>query len=240
LAKLIFTWAKGSGTFSRPVVTKSVTAVTELLAGDFNNDGALDLAMGDGLGNVTIFTNRGRGHMQQTQVFDAEQALAAADFNGDGNLDLLVGSYDPKSKQQFVSICFGNGDGTFGAPQAIPGSGTYSLPALGDFNGDGALDFAIAWTDQYGSFLYVSLGNGDGTFSYCCSYDSLYPRIAAVAADVNGDGILDIVTNGVSVLLGTLRVLLSSRWLGSLFHYGFQNGQAPAEEDPSLAGDKVK
>lgn len=122
---------KGDGTFSRPVVTKSVTAVTELLAGDFNNDGALDLAMGDGLGNVTIFINRGRGHMQQTQVFDAEQALAAADFNGDGNLDLLVGSYDPKSKQQFVSICLGNGDGTFGAPQAIPRVGHLRPPCRG-------------------------------------------------------------------------------------------------------------
>src|SRR5580704_1325105 len=194
---------KGDGTFSRPVVTASVTGVTELLAGDFNNDGALDLAVGDGQGNVAIFTNLGGGHMLQTQVFDAEQALAAADFNGDGNLDLLVGSYDPKSRQQFVSICLGNGDGTFSAPQAVSGSGNYGPPAVGDFNGDGTLDFAIAWFDQYGAFLYVMLGNGDGTFRYGSGNDSLpYPGTAAAAADLNGDGILDIVTNGLTMLRG--------------------------------------
>jgi hypothetical protein len=194
---------KGDGTFEPPVGTKSVTNAAGLLAGDFNNDGQIDLAVEDGTGNISIFINRGNGHMQQTQVFDAEQALAAADFNGDGNLDLLVGSYDPKSKQQFVSICLGNGDGTFGAPQPIAGSGIYGVPAVGDFNADGALDFAIAWFDQYGAFLYVMLGNGDGTFRYGSGNDSLpYPGTAAAAADVNRDGILDIVTNGVTVLLG--------------------------------------
>jgi FG-GAP-like repeat/Abnormal spindle-like microcephaly-assoc'd, ASPM-SPD-2-Hydin len=188
---------EGNGKFSGPIRTNSATPVNELLAADFNRDGKLDLAVGDGLGNITIFLGTGGGHLEQSQVFDSYEALAAADFNGDGKLDLVVNSYDLDSKEWSMSICLGNGDGTFGSPQEIE-SGLYYPPAVGDFNGDGNLDLAIP--DGYG--VYVYLGNGDGTFTYGSDYSATYPGYSAVAADLNGDGNLDIITSGVSVLLG--------------------------------------
>jgi len=186
----------GNGTFSGPIETNSATPVYGLLAADFNGDGKLDLAVADGLGNITIFLNTGGGHLEQSQVFDSDEALVAADFNGDGKLDLVVSTYDNKTNKLAMNICLGNGDGTFGSPQEIA-SGLYEIPAVGDFNGDGTLDLAI----PDGS-VYVYLGNGDGTFRYSAAYQATYGGNSAAAADVNGDGNLDIITNGVSVLLG--------------------------------------
>ena len=123
--------------------------------------------------------------------------MAAADFNGDGRLDLVVtsGSYS----NQRLMIRLGNGDGTFGDPLFI-GTGGYNVgaPAIGDFNGDGKLDLAVA----DGRSVYVLLGNGDGTFQTGVAYGTSYGGFSAAAADVNGDGKLDIITNGVSVFLG--------------------------------------
>jgi hypothetical protein len=76
---------------------------------------------------------------------------------------------------------------------------------VGDFNGDGLLDLAVA---NYGPSPSVSvlLGNGDGTFQTARNFAAGgYPRSVAVG-DFNGDGVLDLaVANpfaNVSVLLG--------------------------------------
>src|SRR5262249_50574590 len=48
----------------------------------------------------------------------------------------------------------------------------------------------------------IYLGNGDGTFSGPNDQGTVNGGRAATAVDVNGDGILDIVTDGVTVLQG--------------------------------------
>jgi hypothetical protein len=179
---------KGDGTFGAPIRTKTLVAVNTLLAADFNNDGKLDLAASDGLGTVTIYLGDGKGGFTQQQVFRENTVpVQTADFNGDGKLDLVIGN----------DIRLGNGDGTFGSPQKITTLGSGN-DAIGDFNGDGVLDLAIPSGDS----VLVCLGNGDGTFRTPVSYNSPNGGDAAAAADINGDGKLDIVTDGVSVLLG--------------------------------------
>ena len=79
--------------------------------------------------------------------------------------------------------------------------------ALGDFNGDGKPDLAVA--NNSTNNISVLLGNGGGTFGVKTDYDVGQPAYGVVIADLNSDGKLDIVaetafstSEGVSVLLG--------------------------------------
>src|SRR5437588_4328139 len=79
---------------------------------------------------------------------------------------------------------------------------SYSV-AVGDFNGDGKLDVAVA--DYNTSAVSALLGNGDGTFQVQVEYATgTFPHGVAVG-EFNGDGKLDLAvansgSNNVSVL----------------------------------------
>lgn len=124
--------------------------------------------------------------------------LASADFNGDGILDLVT---ETELLNQLVtfSIYPGVGDGTFSSRiDTSPNSTNATTIAIGDFNNDGKMD--VAGTS------YVMLGNGDGTLQPPLNYTGV-GRGQPLAADINGDGNLDIIgltANGdsVAVFLG--------------------------------------
>lgn len=94
------------------------------------------------------------------------------------------------------------------APPVSYAVGTHPYDAeLGDFNGDGKPDLAVA--NNGTSNISVLLGNGDGTFGAKTDYDVGQPAYGVVIIDLNSDGKLDIVaetsfssTQNVSVLLG--------------------------------------
>jgi len=100
------------------------------------------------------------------------------------------------------------------------GTGGYLAASvlLADVNNDGRLDLVVANNCQYGGGcangdVSVLLGNGDGTFQNAVSFDAGYEPRAIAVADVNGDGLPDLVVanlcenescsnGGVSILLG--------------------------------------
>ena len=94
-----------------------------------------------------------------------------------------------------------------GSFQAAQNFGAGSFPqsvAVGDFNGDGKFDLAVA--NSGSNNVSVLLGNGDGSFQAARSFGAgSTPRSVAVG-DFNGDGVQDLAvansgSNNVSVLI---------------------------------------
>src|SRR4029077_1447129 len=102
---------KGDGTFKDAVVFDAGVQHTELLFGDFNHDGKLDLAASD-VGGVSILLGNGDGTFKAAIPTAASNFtnLATGDFNHDGKLDLAANSNGE------IIVLLGKGDGTFQSP----------------------------------------------------------------------------------------------------------------------------
>src|SRR5204863_10159536 len=90
---------------------------------------------------------------------------------GDGKPDLVVTNIVANPVSSNVSVLLGNGDGSFRAAMnfavgAIPAPLTPVSVVVGDFNGDGKLDLAVAT----GAGISVLLGTGDGTFQAAVNF----------------------------------------------------------------------
>ncbi len=176
--------------------------------GDLNGDGKLDLVTAGRSngpdGQVTVRLGDGSGSfgavvsydMQTNTVFD----LSLADLNGDGHLDLVTaGSND--SGAGTAMVCLGDGTGSFGAAVSYEAENTASYSVdLADLNGDGFLDLLTSGiTSTPDGYITVRLGDGTGSFGDASSIAAETERTNSVkAADVNEDGVLDLVSTGRS------------------------------------------
>lgn len=190
----------GDGTFQAAISTPTGGQLGLMAVGDMNGDGYADvlggygpvlyvfLSNGDGTFKPGIPANVGAPALSGT--------ISIADVNGDGKLDVVYNAWG-SSPQPEVTVLLGNGDGTLRAPIVSASTSLYSLPLetiVGDFNGDGEPDL-ISTASGSGDGLYLLLGNGDGTFqdpTLVLSNTGIFAGNFA-AADVNGDGKLDLV-----------------------------------------------
>ena len=166
----------GNGTF-QSAVSYSIGGIPMGVAiGDYNGDGKQYIAVANSNKYISILLGNGDGTFQSTVNYSAPSipySVVVGDFNGDGKPDLAVTNYILSR----VGILLGNGDGTFqsqvqyasGTGPGIVGAGPYYV-AVGDFNGDGYADLAVA--NSVINSVAILLGNGDGTFQAAVNYGS--------------------------------------------------------------------
>ena len=208
-------FGNGDGTFTYQESYPSVFGHQNIQTTDIDGDGNADLfvgtASGGGYGTdinaqglFLSLLNNGTGRMAAAHAYlPAQPALQfpvvydMADFNGDKKPDILTIGADAGNTTALLSVLKGNGDGTFakGTNTNITIGGLVNAQAhlnalvAGDFDGDGKIDAAFAYTDQAGNnTVSVALGNGDGTFKVQSDFSLPAAVVNLVVADINGDG----------------------------------------------------
>jgi len=207
------------GTLFEPPVMYEVGDVPQAIAaGDFNEDGDLDLALpmrhnhyNDYIvaRNIVLLLGGVDGTFERTEPADSggnyAVGIVTADFDKDGHADLAV----TNQQDDTVTILKGHGDGTFEPFQPpIPTGGRYPRGIItGDFNRDKRADLVVLHLYNPMSLL---LGNGNGTFQNALTYSVAADFLRDVATDdfnVNEDGYRDVAVIGmwsrnVVVILG--------------------------------------
>ncbi|WP_088893028.1 FG-GAP-like repeat-containing protein [Leptolyngbya ohadii] len=197
---------RGDGTFRNVSRFQVGTQPQAVALGDFNADGRPDIAavnFGVAAGSVSVLLNSGNGTFRpaRTERLSGTQpiALATGDFNGDRRLDIVTADAGSNT----VSLLLGTGAGEFQSSKsfAIGGFVPFGI-ATGDFNGDGRLDIATANNGNRSPGISVLFGNGRGGFSGSEALLSGTPTTSIRAADLNGDGQVDLTVtlrNGASL-----------------------------------------
>jgi hypothetical protein len=199
----------GTGSFGAKTDFGAGTSPESVAMGDFNGDGKLDLAVANGgSATVSILLGIGTGSFGAKTDFgagDGPESVAVGDFNGDGRLDLAVANVNSST----VSILLGTGTGSFGTNTDFGTGGSPGFPvsvAVGDFNGDGQLDLAVA--NQNSSTVSILLGTGTGSFGPKTEFGTGSKPSSVALGDFNGDGKFDLAvanrnSDTVSILLNT-------------------------------------
>ena len=177
----------------------TASAPRSVAVGDFDRDGAIDLAvansdgdtvgvlLGDGLGGLSL--------MPEFATGQGPEAVAVGDLDLDarGTADLAVANTLDSSVSIFLSDALG---GFVVAPDIRQGLENPSDVVLGDFDGDGDLDLAVANRGPAGDAgpdaLVILEGQGDGTFIQRQSILLRNVQEAITVSDFDADGVTDL------------------------------------------------
>jgi len=203
----------GDGTFEEAGTIRTDDSPNAVVAADLNGDGLTDVITA----HLSVGGNFVRARLAEadgsfTSVSEAVirsspfpiTSMVSADFDGDGRLDIATVLADETVLVDEVAVLLGRGDGTFDASELMPWDSQARGPMLlvaGDFNGDRVPDLGVLICCVRPELLVLpGVGNGqlgeplpgiplpEATSG---AWDR-YP-ITLDAADLNGDGALDLV-----------------------------------------------
>jgi hypothetical protein len=201
--------SNGGGSFAAPTQATLSGDPVALATGQFDGSGHTDVvvATAGSPGGVSLFRNDGQGNLTAggsaaglggIGLLGEISSIAVGDFTNNGDDDVLAVSGSATDRNNAMEILGdGAGDLTAQAPFSLP-FGSVAAVAVGDFNGDGNLDFVVA--NPLDNSVSVFLGNGNGTFQAPVTYATGPGPASIVVGDFNGQAFadgkpaLDIVT----------------------------------------------
>ena len=181
--------------------------LVRMAVADFNSDGRPDLAALDGKSHdLAIALGNNDGTFNEITNFEVRTregsggSLLVQDLDGDGRVDIVSDAADG-----YLVPVRGRGDGSFAVPVRIKsGLNSFLKVAVGDFNGDGRDDAAVA-DSSIG--LYLRFDKEVGTYGAGRRLLAGAYYEYVIAADFNADGRLDLaasnyISDTITVLLG--------------------------------------
>jgi hypothetical protein len=202
---------QGSGRFAPAIISpirdvETMEGPGEIVLGDVNEDGKLDLVVGavhlfPKASNIWVMLGDGSGKFSGLKEYStgdvhaSNESIGLADMTGDGHLD-IVGRTSAE-----VALLPGTGTGTFGAaiPSGNTGPGQVGT-LIADFTGDATLDVVVVVTTggpDFGSGdLRLNRGNGDGRFTHIQTRSFDGNPGGSQVADLNGDTRPDVAVTG--------------------------------------------
>jgi len=207
--------------YAAPVTFAIGASPTVIATGDLNNDGRPDLAfLQPSAGAVSVFLNTtAPGDATPTYAPEVTFAagaspisLAIGDLNGDGRPDLAIANLNSSTVSVLLNTTGTKAMTPSYAPQATFATGTNPLAvAIGDLNGDGKPDLAVAnYKSNTLSVLLSTTATNAISPSYAAQvtvYGGGSPSSVAIC-DLNADGKPDLAvanrnSNTMTVLLST-------------------------------------
>jgi hypothetical protein len=163
--------------------------------GDVDGDGDLDAVTANSRSDSDtskLWLNNGDGTFVEAQdlVFAPTNAVDMGDLDSDGDLDIFFGIARGEGQYSAPNrVWFNDGTGVFTDTGQLLGTYSSNDGRLGDLDGDGDLDVAVA--NLYPDQNEVWMNDGSGFFNRGTRFFGRAYSHSIALGDVNGDGDLD-------------------------------------------------